>query len=173
MLKTIRKILLKIDKIEKVILGLIFLALTATIMVQVIIRTLRIGTIIWLEELSRFIIIESGVLCACIVTTERSHLCLDFVMEKLPVRLRCGIAALLEFGSAGLCGWLGVKCVGLIQIMIPVNMRYSTLPMPKWAMYVPIAVFLITMGLRFVHVAAEDVRDAIHGKLEDRGEAAA
>ena len=166
MLAKIRSFLEKVNHVERVILGWFFLFLTALIMVQIVIRTFKVGNIPWLEELSRLIVIEAGTLAACIVTTERSHLGLDFIAQRLPKKIYGVVSGVLNIGCCAMLIWLSTECYALVMKMIPVNMRYAALPFPKWIMYVPMTIFLFTMGIRFFLIGLEDLT-SIRKKADD------
>ena len=155
-LNKIKRILDAIGKVEKYILGLLFLMMTLVIFLQIILRTFSLGNLTWLEEVCCIIIIESAFIAACIATSERGHLSLNFIRDRLKGKAKAAAEGVIDLICTAVCIWTCCAAYRLVMMMLPLKMQFGTLPFPRWVIYVPITIAMGTMAIRFLINAIED-----------------
>lgn len=145
----ITKGLASIAKVEKWILGIIFMILTMLICIQIIIRWLGLHSFSWLEEISQYTYL-------CVVFTGTS-ICISEkglsrvnVYQNLPQPIVWVIDFAMNLLSVVVSGYSVYLSYSIFTQMLKLGMTTSVLSMPLYAFYGFIAVVFACMTIRFI-----------------------
>lgn len=151
-----RKILKILNTIEEWTLVLVLVGLALLTFVQVFSRYVLGYSFTWMEELGRYLGVFIAFLGASLGVKYGTHFSMDLVYEqvkrdrfrhglKVCVNLICG----LMFFVVAWYGW--AQAMKLYQF----GVRTSVLEVPKYWAYLPIPIFSIIMGSRFLRLAVK------------------
>lgn len=106
------KVLAILDRIEEKLLCLLLVAMILLACLQIFLRTVYSGGLLWIDPLIRYLVLWSGLLGAVTATAQGKHIALDIFSGRIPESLEPWIALLSQLFSslagAGLAGagWL-------------------------------------------------------------------
>src|ERR671938_399067 len=86
------------DVVAQVVTSAILVGLLVALFVSIVVRTARIGSgsVIWIEEVSRFSFMWIGFLGATIAYYRREHIVIDIFTLFLPLRVRAALGCLVD-----------------------------------------------------------------------------
>lgn len=151
-LKTL-KIVDKITKWELLLLGAVFLVLALIVFVQIILRTTKTGNFVWLNELACVVMVDTTFVGACVALTRGELTALTLVTDLLPEKGRNLLAFIGNIIGGAFSLWLATRGWAAMVGMISQNVRTVSLGIPYWVTYLPIAIALFGMGIRFFLLA--------------------
>lgn len=154
-----RRIIKVINNIEEYSVVLILLGLAFLSFVEVICRYLLDFSFTWLEEVSRNIGILVAFLGASLGVKYGVHFSMDFVYERVSNdRFRHGLQVFMNVAS-GLM-FLVICWYGWVQVvkLYEFGPKMAVLPLRKYWVYVPVALFSIFIAMRFFHLAGKHLR---------------
>ncbi len=131
------RILAKLNEIIKAVSGIILALMIVLVIAQVLFRYIFRLPVSHIEELARYTLIWSVMLGSTIAIKNKSHIAVDFLVEKFPWGIRKVIKTISCLGIVVFCilfmveGWsLSVK--GMTQLspatMIPVGLIAISIP---------------------------------------------
>ena len=145
----IQGIIKQLDKAEKLLIGAIFIVLTAVIFVNVILRWLNLSSFSWLEELSQY-----GYLCVVFVGTSicvsEKGLSKVSVYRNLPRPIVWVIDFVMTLLAIVLCGYCAMLSARIFLQMAKLGLKTSVLSMPIAFFYGFITVCFAVMTIRFL-----------------------
>jgi TRAP-type C4-dicarboxylate transport system permease small subunit len=106
------KVLAILDRIEEKLLCLLLVAMILLACLQIFLRTVYSGGLLWIDPLLRYLVLWSGLVGAVTATAQGKHIALDIFAGRMPARLEPWIALLAQLfaslAAAGLAwaGWL-------------------------------------------------------------------
>ena len=152
-MKKILKIVDKITNFELLLLGAIFLVLTFIVFAQIVLRTTQTGNLVWLDELCRVVMVDTAFVGACVALTRGELTALNLVTDLLKDKPRNILAIFTNLIGGVFSIWLASRSWVAMVGMIAQNVRTVSLGIPYWLTYLPIALALFGMGLRFFLLA--------------------
>jgi TRAP-type C4-dicarboxylate transport system permease small subunit len=125
----------------------------------------------WTEEAARYLYVYVVFLGSSIAVTDRTHVSIDFLVQRLPPRPRLAVVLLVHLAVLFLLGNLfywGIRAT-IRQLNIPL----VVLDIPYAWVYVVVPVTAALMAIRTVGVLGEDVRRYRRGEtIETQARAA-
>lgn len=161
-MKKILKIVDKITNFELLLLGAIFLVLTFIVFAQIVLRTTQTGNLVWLDELCRVVMVDTAFVGACVALTRGELTALNLVTDLLKDKPRNILAIFTNLIGGVFSIWLASRSWVAMMGMIAQNVRTVSLGIPYWLTYLPIALALFGMGLRFFLLAYVSYVRAFH-----------
>lgn len=94
----LRRLSAVLDLAAQAVTSAILVGLLVALFVSIVVRTFRIGTgsVIWIEEASRFSFMWIGFLGATIAYYRREHIVVDILVSALPARARVALGCLVD-----------------------------------------------------------------------------
>lgn len=146
---SIQKVIKKINRAEKLLMGSVFVVLTAVIFINVVLRWLNIQSFSWLEELSQY-----GYLCVVFMGTSicisEKGLSRVGVYQNLPKPIVWVIDLAMTLLAIVLCGYCTVLSADIFAQMAKLGLTTSVLSMPIAFFYGFITVCFAVMTIRFL-----------------------
>ena len=129
---------------ENLLVGSGVLAITAITFWNVVMRYVFNHSIMWAEELSRYIMIWITFVGANLCIRNNIHVKMDVVQVKLPFRMAKIVIGIVYAICAGGCVFLAVMGVRLTMNVSANNQISTAMPFLKmWLVYVSVPVFAI------------------------------
>ena len=147
-----------IDRIENITLVWTILILAIIGFIQVFARYLFNYSFTWFEELGRYIGVFIAFLGASIGVKTGSHFTMDLIVSHLKSPLQELVKASTNILSAGffmLVTWYSWK---IIMRMYGYETTSPTMQIPMYIAYMPIPIFSMIMGFRFIIKAFESIQ---------------
>ena len=147
-----------IDRIENITLVWTILILAIIGFVQVFARYLFNYSFTWFEELGRYIGVFIAFLGASIGVKTGSHFTMDLIVSHLKSPLQELVKASTNILSASffmLVTWYSWK---IIMRMYGYETTSPTMQIPMYIAYLPIPIFSMIMGFRFIIKAFESIQ---------------
>nr|WP_325222102.1 TRAP transporter small permease subunit [uncultured Oscillibacter sp.] len=146
--KTIKGIA-AVNKGEKLVMGVIFMALTAVIFVQILTRWLGLKSFSWLEEVA-----QSTYLCVVFAGTSicisEKGLSRVSIYQNLPAPIVWIIDLAMNLLSIVVAGYCVRLSYSIFTQMLKLGMKTSVLSIPLYLLYGFITVVFACMTVRFV-----------------------
>ena len=161
-MKKILKIVDIITNFELLLLGSVFLILTIIVFAQIVLRTTQLGNLSWLDELCRVIMVDTSFIGACVALTRGELTSLNLVTDLLGAKPRNVLAIFVNIIGGIFSLWLGTRGWLAMLGMISQNVRTVSLGIPYWVTYLPIALALFGLGVRFLLLAYISYLRAFH-----------
>ncbi|HCY85043.1 MAG TPA: TRAP transporter small permease [Desulfobacteraceae bacterium] len=153
-----QRILQYLDRVENIALVWTILSLALIGFVQVIARYVFNYSFTWYEELGRYLGVFIAFLGASIGVKTGSHFTMDLVVSKMGQPLQGLVKGLTNILSALFfftVAWYSWK---IVLRMHGYETTSPTMEIPMYIAYLPIPVFSIVIGIRFVAKAVEFLR---------------
>jgi C4-dicarboxylate transporter DctQ subunit len=154
----LHKIVGALNYVEDALLAYFFVGLGILIVADIPGRKFNITEFYWLEELGRYIMICMTFLGASKAAKTGGHLSMNAVVRRLPGRARHVIQALTHLGCCGFLIYLDYYAWSHLIHVYKIGMRASTLGVPFYIPYLPIAVFLVPMFIRFFLCSLKEMK---------------
>lgn len=155
-------------KFEEMFLCLLLTAMIMLACVQILLRDVFAGGLMWIDPLLRHLVLWSGLLGAAIATGREKHIAIDIVSRFLPVETLRWVRVLINLFSSGVSVALLYASVIFIQDEFTFA-GGSVLGIPSWVLYLifPLAFFLISC--RFLIIAGYGLKEIImtHSRRPD------
>lgn len=129
--------------------GLLLLAIFLDVLLQIVTRQLGMS-LTFTEELARFLLIWMAFIGIAAATYRNAHMCMDFVVERVPQPWRgylTNLARLLFLVYVLLLGYSGALLTNLQWTM---GRRWSTLDVPVWLVNVVVPVGMALTAIAIV-----------------------
>lgn len=148
----------RIVRVEEAIIGLMMLAITGVIFVNVIRRYFFDSGLSWAEEFSRYTVVWMTFVGASVCVYRGIHIVVDIWADRLGKWLDRGCVVLAHLISITFCLAMLVLGTRITLKVMLLSQKTIALGMPMWLVYAAIPVGALLMGLRFVEKLA-----ALHG----------
>lgn len=145
----LKYLLQKFNKLEEAVLVVCLLGLAFLAFFEVVSRYVFNHSFTWFEELARYMGVFITFLGASLGVKYGVHFSMDYVVGKVPARVRHLMGAASGFISGGLfimVAWLAFQHAMKLK---GYGVTSAAMKLPMWLAYLPISVFGLTMGLRF------------------------
>ncbi len=154
----LHKIVEALNYVEDVLLAYFFVGLGILIVADIPGRRFSITEFYWLEELGRLVMICMTFLGASKAAKTGGHLSMNAVVRRLPGRARHAVQALTNLACCGFLIYLDYYAWSHLIHVYKIGMRTSTLGIPFYIPYLPIALFLVPMFIRFFLCALKETK---------------
>lgn len=148
--KNINKFLTKLNRVEKQVMGIVFMILTILVVSQVVMRKIGMQSFSWLEEVAQYAYVCAIFLGFSIGVTEDSHMKVSALDSKLPVKVANILHRMICIICAGASALLAKYTFETCAIMKKVNMKTPIVKLPIWVFYGFLGVCLAAMIVRFL-----------------------
>lgn len=152
-----RKILRFGSFTEELILCLLLLLMIGFACLQIVLRSVFSGGLLWIDPLLRYLVLWSGLLGGAMATSRGSHIALDLAGYLVPPLLKPYITCICHLFSFITSGFLSYASILFIQgeIEFPLPGLFGV-PSWGWGLIFPLAFILIT--LRYLLLLIQDLR---------------
>jgi len=144
----IEKLSIGIEKITKILLGIIGGFLILLVSFGILMRYVFKSPLIWSYELSIICFLWVSFLGAAIATAGNSHISFDFIVDRLPEKIRCkilfvkDILALITTITGTVLG--GIVCYSMFP------QKYQTIPISLGWLYLALPVGFACMAINIL-----------------------
>lgn len=160
-----QRIYLFIDKIENFTLVWTILSLAIIGFIQVFARYIFNYSFTWFEELGRYMGVFIAFLGASIGVKTGSHFTMDLIVSHFKSPFKQIVKTTTNLLSAGFFMLVAYYSWKIVFRMHGYETTSPTMQIPMYIAYLPIPIFSMIMGLRFIIKAVESVKD-LNGKQE-------
>lgn len=152
--------------------GLAYGAIAALMNVDIAVRSLGVGTLAWLTELTEYLLYAATFVAAAWALRENVHVRVDVLLVKLgPARARGLSRAMDAVGLVVALVLLGFGAAAVIEAARAGATQYRTWAAPEWLLLLPLPVAGWLLGVEFAlrlagaPEAAQDVDPAQRASL--------
>lgn len=145
-------------RLEEALLGILILAVTLIIFLNVLFRYLGGFSLSWAEEFARYAIIWVTFIGSSVCIWYGQHVTVDVLESVLSQRLNKSLDAVVNLASALGSGYLGYLSWGLVSKTLSTGQNAIALGIPMWAVYSALPLGFILMTWRFAGCALEAIR---------------
>ncbi len=138
-------------KIEDYVVLLMFWALAAVVFAQFFSRYVLNSSIVWTEEMARYLLISVGFLGSVMATRKRAHIFVEIGYRFFPRKIGFIFSTLVDIIKIvffGICAYLSIR---IFPIMM--RQRMVTVSWPMAVVYAPVLVGFVLMTFRSAQVA--------------------
>ena len=135
---------------ENAVLAYFFVGLGILIVIDIPGRKFGLTSFYWLEEFGRYVMIFMTLLGASKAVKGGNHLSMNAVVRRLPNKVGHFVQGITNFACFVFLAYLDYYAWSHIVHMHKIGLRTSTLGIPFYIPYLPVAVFLIGMFVRFL-----------------------
>lgn len=122
--------------------------------VQIVSRYVFNNTLVWGEEVVRYLIIWSTMFGAAVAYLEGQHTAMATFVDRLAPRSRKGVRALAHGAIAGFCALVAWHGIGLAWRNALRNQLSPALQWPIWYVYAAVPAGFVLIGLAALALAA-------------------
>jgi TRAP-type C4-dicarboxylate transport system permease small subunit len=150
--------------------GVILLCLTASVLIEVVMRYLLSRPTRWAVEFSEYMLVYIAFLAGAWVLREEGHVKIEILIDILPARAQAVLHAVTS--------WVGVIVSGLFfwfsasftrEAFLSGEVLFRAVHVPLWAVLVVIPVGLLLLTLQFVRRAWRATFARAEGMPEEAG----
>ena len=153
-----------LDRAENAALVWTILGLALIGFVQVFTRYVFNYSFTWFEELGRYLGVFIAFLGASIGVKTGSHFTMDLIVSRLGKPWQGRIRALTNALSAAFFFVVAFYSCKIVARMHGYETTSPTMELPMYLVYLPIPVFSVFIGIRFLIKAGEAVRPGVQGE---------
>ena len=143
---------------EDAVLAYFFVGLGLLIVVDIAGRRLGVTSFYWLEEFGRYVMIFMTLLGASKAVKERKHLSMNAVVRRLPERWAHLIQGMTDLACCAFLLYVDYYAWKHVVHLHRIGVETSTLGIPFYIPYLPIALFGIGMFVRFFICSMQEFR---------------
>ncbi len=142
-------------ELEIYLLALLFAALLALGLWQILSRNLGLGAAPDIEVLIRILVLWVALLGALVAARRRRHIVIDLAAHYLPAAARRFTAALADLTAALASGALAWAAFAMVRLEIGFAPGADLGPLPRYVVQLPIVIAFALMALQYLlHAAA-------------------
>ncbi len=137
--------------IEDYVVLLVFWALAAVVFAQFFSRYVLNSSIVWTEEVARYLLICTGFLGSVMAVRKRGHIYVEVFYRFLPPLVGRVMSTMVDiikilFFAVGM--YLSIRIIPIMK-----NQRMASLPLPMTYVYFPVMAGFIIMTIRSIQLA--------------------
>jgi len=147
--------------LEESFLCLLLLAMIILACLQIVLRDVFSGGLLWADPLLRYLVIWAGLFGADLATKRGKHIAIDIASHLIPPRLTPWLAGLINFFSALICIGLAYAAIIFVKNEAAFGGGREIIGISSWTMNV---VFPLAFGLiscRFIILSVTNVAEII------------
>lgn len=146
------------NSLEELSVGGLLLLLALATTLQVITRYFFGITFDWMAEGSRYLTILAAFAGAGFAVKTGAHFTMDAVIHFLPERPTLLVKSIAHFFSAFIMILVGYQAYKLVVKLAKFGMSTASLGIPMWVAYLPILIFSVVIGWRFLGEGIKSLR---------------
>ena len=151
------------NRVEDAVLAYFFVGLGLLIVVDIAGRRLGITSFYWLEEFGRYVMIFMTLLGASKAVKQRKHLSMNAMIRRLPAREAHVVQGVTDLASCAFLVYVDYYAWRHVVHLYRIEVETSTLGIPFYIPYLPIALFGIGMFVRFFFWSVQEFKAALRG----------
>ncbi|UCD83707.1 MAG: TRAP transporter small permease [Deltaproteobacteria bacterium] len=138
-----------LSKLEKLFLITSLTTMVVLAFVQVILRNFFSTGLLWVDELTRHLVLWVGFVAACIAAHEGRHINIDVLARKLSGRSKAFVEIIINFASFSICLFLLKASWRFVSVEMEFGERAGSLPLPVWVLEIIFPITFILISFRF------------------------
>ena len=151
--------------IEDYVVLIVFWALAAVVFAQFFSRYVLNSSIVWTEEVARYLLIATGFLGSVMAVRKRGHIYVEVFYRFLPPVVGRVMSTMVDiikilFFAVGM--YLAIRIMPIMK-----NQGMAALPLPMTYVYFPVMVGFIIMTIRSVQIAWQHLRSGYIPVIND------
>lgn len=159
-----------LNKFEEIFISIALLAVTALLFANVVTRYGFGFSIVWAEELTRYVLVWITLVGGSYCVREHAHVGIDALLMRFPISSRWKVELFVILLCLIYCGGLVLIGWTLLQSVIRSGQISPTMMIPMAWAYAAIPTGGLLMGIRYIQVAVGYLREKEHYMQKDRGE---
>ncbi|HWA38219.1 MAG TPA: TRAP transporter small permease subunit [Burkholderiales bacterium] len=147
----LRSLHARVLELSGTLAGLAYGAIAALMCVDIAVRSLGVGTLAWLTELTEYLLYAATFLAAAWALRHAAHVRVDILLVKLgPRRARALEGATDAVGLAISVVFLGFGAAAVLEAWRSGATQYKTWAAPEWLLLLPLPIAGLMLGVEFV-----------------------
>lgn len=138
------------DKFEEIVLVVLLILMSIIMGLQIIFRHILGSSIVWSEELVRYMFICSTFIGVSYSIKKKSMLSVLLFVNKLPNKYNSRIERLINYLNIIVCGTFSVFSLNLVIEYVRSSQRSPALNMPLWILYLSVFVGMFFSVIRSI-----------------------
>lgn len=147
---TLRGLHGRVLELSGTLAGFAYGAIAALMTVDIAVRSLGIGTLGWLTELTEYLLYASTFLAAAWVLRQGAHVRVDILLVHLGPRGRTLDRATDVVGLAVALVLLGFGAAAVLEAWRAGAVQYRNWATPEWLLLLPLPVAGLLLGIEFI-----------------------
>lgn len=147
--------------LEESFLCLLLLAMIILACLQIVLRDVFSGGLLWADPLLRYLVIWAGLFGADLATKRGKHIAIDIASHLIPPRLEPWLAGLINLFSASVCIGLTYAAIVFVKNEAAIGGGREIIGISSWAMNVVFPLAFSLISCRFVILAFTGVAEII------------
>jgi len=139
-----------LDRTEEVVASLCLGLMVVFIGMQVFNRYVLGSSLVWSEELARYLFIWAVYLGCAYATKQRSHLGVTILQNFAPRWLKLPAQLLADFATLVFCGFCVVWGIGMLRFLARTGQEAPALNVPMYWVYLALPVGMLLMAIRVI-----------------------
>ena len=138
-----------LSKVEKLFLITSLTTMVVLAFVQVILRNFFSTGLIWVDELTKHLVLWIGFIAACLAAREGRHIKIDVLSGRLSGKSKLLVEIVINFATAYICYRLLKAAWHFISVEREFGERAASLPLPVWGLELIFPITFILTSFRF------------------------
>jgi len=138
-----------LSKVEKLFLITSLTTMIVLAFVQVILRNFFSTGLIWVDELTRHLVLWVSFIAACVAAREGRHINIDVLSRKLSGRPKLLVETIINLATFFICLLLLKAAWHFVSVEREFGERASSLPLPVWGLEIIFPITFILTSFRF------------------------
>lgn len=147
--------------LEEALLCVLLLAMIVLACVQIILRSLLSGGLLWADPLLRYMVLWAGLLGAAVATKQGKHIAIDIISHLVSARVLAWLRVVIDLFSAAVCAVLTYAAFVFVRNEAAFGGGREVLGIPSWGMNLIFPVVFGVIALRFLLNAIAGARHNI------------
>lgn len=156
-----RVLLNALNRLEEGTLAFFLLGLALLAFMEVVSRYVFNHSFTWFEELSRYAGVFLTFLGASLGVKYGTHFSMDYFVTRVSTRTSRLMRLATALISAALFFTVSWMAFGHVSKMYRFGTTSAAMKLPMWVAYLPIALFSLTLAIRFIHQGWLQVRGIV------------
>ena len=151
--------------IEDYLVLIVFWALAGVVFAQFFSRYVLNSSIVWTEEIARYLLIATGFMGSVMAVRKRNHIYVEVFYRYLPPKVGRVMSTLVDIIKIiffGIGAYLAIRIMPIMK-----NQRMASLKLPMTWVYWPVLIGFVIMTLRSVQIAWEHFRNGYIPVIND------
>ena len=160
------RILLAIDVAMRVLCSLLLVAMSALLILQVVLRYAFNAPLFWIEEVCTYLLVSVTFLGAAFAWGRREHITVDFAFEMLPARYVGHLRYFVDASVMAFCIWAVQQSYEYVLFAWAKKSFTTGLPMGLGYVAVPIAFGAIAVQCAtFIYMRLREIPEVVHNDV--------
>jgi C4-dicarboxylate transporter DctQ subunit len=148
-----RRLLAALDRLEEAFLGVALAFMTLLTFVQVVLRYVFDSGFVWSLEATTYTFAWMVLIGMSYCVRTRSHIAVDAVTTRLPIRIQRPVAALGLLLGLVYCGYMFYGGAVLVDRLVALGNDARDIPLPRWLLTGILPVAFVLLAGRLIQAA--------------------